>query len=81
MNARDVVARVFAGAGDAMLSPADRALVLARQGGRCPDCGGELGAAVIYGHVVPRRDGGSHEIENRVALHERCEARRNAEGR
>lgn len=70
------VRRVFEGAKDALLSEEDRAEIIRRQNGLCLDCQQPLGAAIIYGHVVPRNQGGVHRIENRVALCPPCEAKR-----
>lgn len=77
----DVIARTFAGTKEACLSADDMTAILTRQNGRCAGCSLPLAKAVIYGHILPRRNGGGHGIENREALHPECEAERNRSGR
>lgn len=47
-----------------------RAEVLARDGARCRYCGGW---ANTVDHVVPRRDGGGHQMSNLVACCRDCQ--------
>lgn len=46
------------------LSPMERAIVRWKTDGRCHICGGPLGKNWTADHVVPRRRGGQHAVEN-----------------
>jgi hypothetical protein len=65
---------------DAMLSSEDRAAVVSRQNGACFYCRLSVGLGVIFGHLIPRHAGGSHQHSARIAVHEACEAKANPRG-
>lgn len=49
-----------------------REAVLAKTGGRCHVCGGEVGADWAADHVLAHVGGGRHAVDNYLAAHRTC---------
>lgn len=58
-----------------------RAEALERAGGRCEECGEELGEGAEVDHVVALRDGGANVIGNLLVRCRRCHRRKSAADR
>jgi len=72
MSYRDVLA----GMQDALLPDADKATILARQGGLCFYCDQPLSTKISWDHFVPRHARGPHHLNNRVAAHPGCDCKK-----
>lgn len=55
-----------------------RSFVIARDGGKCVDCGCNDEQRLVADHVVSRRNGGSHHPDNLRCRCNRCNARKSA---
>ncbi len=67
---------VLAGMEDAIVPDADKAEIIDRQNGLCFYCEQRLPAGIIWDHFVPRRLGGPHHLNNRVAACRPCDGRK-----